>query len=179
MGVAYIADFTIFQFHFQVCFEKGTMKIVLLLSLLVASTTCHQCDHKCTPDNWSYPWLRVGNSWFTVLNTRRAWYDATWKCSTIEKGRSSIASIRTMRELKILQRRYKGRYWLGGFKMYRDVHSWMWWNRSRVEKIKGFFWYRKMRNYLGTHSVCMYFYLGYMNDARCDYGLPAICELRC
>ena len=154
------------------------MKLLLLMSLLLPPTASHLCED-CTPENWSYPWLRVGDSWFTVLNTRRAWYDQMIECGLLEKGRSSIASIRSRHELEILEHRFQGRYWLGGFEVSKDDKSWYWWNRSKVDEVKTYYGPNEMNNYSGEHSVCMHFYKGEVTDARCDYELRAICEVRC
>ena len=150
----------------------------MLTTFALILTAVIGVQSSCVPTNWNYPWLKVGTAWFTKLDTPRPWYEQMKKCGDIEKGRSSIASIRSSEEVKVMKHRFPGQYWMGGFEIERSGH-WLWWNRGRFEEVKKFFWYRSEPDNAGGHSACMHFYHGWMADGRCDHLLRALCELRC
>ena len=132
----------------------------------------------CVPTNWNYPWMKVGDHWFTRLDTARPWHEQMVECGKLEPGRSSIGSIQTPEGLQIISHRFGPNMWIGGFEI-AGTGKWYWWNRGQVKMVTNPFWGKSEPDGKAGKAGCLHLYAGRFQDGNCLSPIKALCELRC
>ena len=155
------------------------MAKITLFFILVLATLCYADN--CFPENWSHAWLRVGNVWYTKLDTPRSWLEQVKKCKELEPGRSTIGSIQSKQEQDTVTKRFPT-VWLGGFEIV-NTGQWFWWGAGEPKPIQQTYWRgREPNDYNGQESCIVANYVagkGGWDDNMCQLKRKALCELRC
>merc|ERR1712096_268157 len=80
------------------------------------------------PHNWSVPWSRVENVWYSFSSGSKGdWWTMESYCTAIEPGRTNMARVTTAKEHEHLTKTIKGSpyAWLGGGRVVRDKFFWL------------------------------------------------------
>lgn len=159
-----------------------------MIALLVAATLLIHVTSvfPCTPDKFGPNWKRVGDVWYAYIYGNGTWYEMDEACRRLEPGRSTLASIRSLREQQFLRKDiYPTKYsaWLSGT---RVAGKWFLWylNNSKwiqMEKITAEYWDSHEPDNKDNNEDCinMYRVNGKWYDNRCTNRYSAYCEIRC
>ena len=164
----------------------GMLKVTIkMLFAIVLYTYVESVHSQCFPKNWSTSWSHIDNVWFTHLSvsTTGIWSEMAAKCSEIEPGRTTIASVRSDREAEHLQKsNIRGQDWyIGGIRLAR---KWYWFGANKNGSITQI----QQTNFSITYPhrrtldiYCARFLPDNMKwyETKCGERYSALCELRC
>ena len=144
---------------------------------------------ECVPRNWRYAWSREGNAWFTRARGHGDFDSMMEACKEIEPGRTTLASILTMREQRnVVLDLPDGGWWLGGVRI--GWKRWHWMSdrtsfgiRMVGLNVSGFInWGAGQptgnlgETCLGIRTIA---YNRKWGNYNCNFKFRAICQLRC
>merc|ERR1712179_410997 len=101
-------------------------RIALSQPLTTPSSLANRTNTNCFPTHWSSPWSKVGSVWYTLLQGPGTWHKMEQMCRSIEPGRSTLASIKTVYEQAHLTKIMKNsrlEAWLGGARLQKTGSS--------------------------------------------------------
>ena len=162
---------------------------IISLVYVIILTSVINCDElDCNPSNWKHTWTRSGSVWYTHIKKPGDWKSMEQQCKAIESGRTSLASIRSIKEKNhIVSADFAdGEIWTGGGRISDNL--WFWYNdngkRKTLTDISPTFWSPGRPRTGGPgDELCIGLYNfdgnGTWFNAPCESKKPALCEIRC